>query len=63
MYPPTLLSPAIANDLGYCVALLAKRVVRELPLLSRSAMVNASSPSGQNVAAAQSALIQADRCL
>jgi len=63
MYPPTLLSPAIANDLGNCVALLSKRVVRELPLLSRSAMVKASSPSGQHVAAAQSTLIQADHCL
>ncbi len=63
MYPPTTLSPAIVSGLGHCLSLLAKRVVRELPMLSTSVVVNAALPLGRPVAAAQSALLQADICL
>lgn len=61
--PTTTLSPAMASGLGHCLSRLAKRVVRELPMLSSSVVVNAASPFGHPVAGTQSALLQADLCL
>lgn len=60
MFPRNNLSPAIASGLGHCVSLLAKRVVRELPMPSSSGWVNAASPSAQRAAAPQFVLLQAD---
>lgn len=63
MYPLTTLSPAMAIGLGHCLSLLAKRIVRELPMLSSSVVVNAALPLGQPVAAAEAVLLHAEICL